>query len=77
MSRRRASTAMRKRAMTPLKAVFPGSGRWKIFTLERGYRENSNVLETRVITPSGVALPTGSVSSALAGRLPRSEPARG
>lgn len=46
------------------------------YRVERGYRHHSNVLETRFITPSGVALLTESVNSTLAGRLPWSELAR-
>ncbi len=44
--------------------------------VERCYRDNSNVLETKVRTATGVALVTESLNSGPAGRLPWSELAR-
>ncbi len=46
------------------------------YHIQRRYRENSNVLETRFITEQGEALLTESLNSTLAGRLPWSELAR-
>ena len=46
------------------------------YSVERAYREDSNVLETRFKTAEGTALLTESINSTLAGRLPWSELAR-
>ncbi len=46
------------------------------YHIERAYRDNSNVLETRFITDTGIALMTESINSTLAGRLPWNELAR-
>ncbi|MFU9137469.1 glycoside hydrolase family 15 protein [Erwinia tasmaniensis] len=46
------------------------------YSVQRQYRENSNVLETRFETETGVARVTESINSTLAGRLPWSELAR-
>ncbi len=46
------------------------------FTVERRYRENSNVFETTFTTPDGVARVTDSMNSTWAGRLPWCELAR-
>ncbi|WP_411840448.1 glycoside hydrolase family 15 protein [Paracoccus sp. ME4] len=46
------------------------------FTATRRYRPDSNVLETRFVTPSGIALLTESLNSGTAGRLPWAELAR-
>lgn len=49
------------------------AGEWQ---MQRSYRENSNVLETRYTTESGEVLITESLNSTLAGRLPWNELAR-
>ncbi len=48
----------------------------EVQTVQRRYRPDSNVLETRVRTTSGLALITESLNSGPAGRLPWSELAR-
>ena len=48
-------------------------GEWQ---MQRSYRENSNVLETRYQTDTGEVLITESLNSTLAGRLPWNELAR-